>query len=159
MAKTERKSVKLPKTLAGCADLYATLRNLRLSKQREANETKAEEGIVREHLIANLPKSQASGVSGKIAQVTVEPVPEPIVTDLKKFLQYVLKSGSFDLITTSSLLKADAVKERWADKAKVPGVGSHNVVKLRVHMLKKRSTEPPKGTKEVAAKKTARKTP
>ena len=157
MAEKKSASIKLPKTLAGCADLYAMLRDSRLSKQREANETKAEEGIVREHLIANLPKSQASGVSGKIAQVTVESAPEPTVVDLKKFLQYVLKSGSFDLITTSSLIKSDAIKERWADKVKIPGVGSHNVVKLRVHMLKKRGTEPPKGTKEVASKKPVRK--
>src|SRR3546814_12231263 len=52
------------------------------------------------HIIKNLPKSQASGVSGRVANAKVEVDTVPTFTDKAKFLAYVKKTGDFDLMTT-----------------------------------------------------------
>lgn len=119
---------KMPKTMAECADLAYQLRERRLEIQRSTKEIEEQEKLVREYLINNLPKSQASGVSGKVANAKIERETVPTVTDKAKFLAYVKKTGQFDLITSS--MNTRAVKERWDNKKKVPGVGEFQVVKL-----------------------------
>lgn len=119
---------KLPKSLAECADLAYTLRERRLEIQRSTKQLEEQEKLVKEYLINNLPKSQASGVSGKVANAKIERDTVPTITDKKKFLAYVKKTGDFDLITSS--MNPRAVKERWEHKKKVPGIGEFQVVKL-----------------------------
>lgn len=119
---------KIPKSLAECADLAYTLRERRLEIQRSTKEIDEQEKLVKEYLIQNLPKSQASGVSGKVANAKIEKKTVPTITDKKKFLAYVKKTGDFDLITSS--MNAKAVEERWDAKKKVPGVGEFEVIKV-----------------------------
>lgn len=119
---------KIPKSLAECADLAYTLRERRLEIQRSTKEIDEQEKLVKEYLIQNLPKSQASGVSGKVANAKIEKKTVPTITDKKKFLAYVKKTGDFDLITSS--MNAKAVEERWENKKKVPGVGEFEVIKV-----------------------------
>ena len=119
---------KLPKTMAECADLAYTLREERYAIQRQAKEVAEKEALLREHIIQNLPKSQASGVSGKVANAKVETDTVP------KFLAYVKKTGDFDLMTTS--MNASAVKARWENKKKVPGIGETQIVKLSLTKVK-----------------------
>lgn len=119
---------KIPKSLAECADLAYTLRERRLEIQRSTKEIDEQEKLVKEYLIQNLPKSQASGVSGKVANAKIEKRTVPTITDKKKFLAYVKKTGDFDLITSS--MNAKAVEERWENKKKVPGVGEFEVIKV-----------------------------
>ena len=57
---------KIPKSLSACADLYYTLRNERLAKANEVKPIQEKESAVREYLIENLPKSQTSGIAGKL---------------------------------------------------------------------------------------------
>lgn len=119
---------KIPKSLAECADLAYLLRERRLEIQRSTKEIDEQEKLVKEYLIQNLPKSQASGVSGKVANAKIEKKTVPTITDKKKFLAYVKKTGDFDLITSS--MNAKAVEERWDNKKKVPGVGEFEVIKV-----------------------------
>lgn len=128
MAAAKPKPFKLPKTLAECADLAYSLREERLAINRQAEEIAKKETQLREHIIKNLPKSQASGVSGKVANAKVITDVVPTVKDKAKFLAYVKKTGAFDLITSS--MNAKAVKERWDAKKKVPGIEPYDVVKL-----------------------------
>lgn len=146
----EAKKVKkfaMPKTIAACVDLYYKLRELRLSKQCEAKETQEEEAAVREHLINVIPKSDATGVTGKLANVTVIQGEAPEVVDVKKFLQYVIKTGSFDLLNVSSMLKAEAAKERWEDGVKIPGVGRKTFAKLSVKKVSQPTAASTRGRK------------
>lgn len=125
---------KLPKTMAECADLAYTLREERYAIQRQAKEVADKEALLREHIIKNLPKSQASGVSGKVANAKVEVDTVPTFTDKAKFLAYVKKTGDFDLMTTG--MNASAVKARWENKKKVPGIGETQIVKLSLTKVK-----------------------
>src|SRR3546814_12122512 len=87
------------------------------------------------HIIKNLPKSQASGVSGRVANAKVEVDTVPTFTDKAKFLAYVKKTGDFDLMTTG--MNASAVKARWENKKKVPGIGETQIVKLSLTKVKR----------------------
>lgn len=125
---------KLPKTMAECADLAYTLREERYAIQRQAKEVAEKEALLREHIIQNLPKSKASGVSGKVANAKVETDTVPMFTDKAKFLAHVKKTGDFDLMTTG--MNASAIKARWENKKKVPGVGETQIVKLSLTKVK-----------------------
>lgn len=125
---------KMPKSLAQCADLAYQLREARLKVSRDIAQIQEQEKLVKEYLIQNLPKSQASGVSGKVANAKIETDTVPTVTDKKKFLAYVKKTGDFDLITSS--MNSKAVRDRWDNKKKVPGIGEFQVVKLSLTKVK-----------------------
>lgn len=132
--KDSKTAFKLPKTLAECADLAYELREQRLKIQKEAEAVAKNEALLREHLIQTLPKSLASGVSGKVANAKIERKTVPQVTDKAKFLAYVKKTGQFDLISTS--MNSKAVEDRWENKKKVPGVGEFQVVKLSLNKVR-----------------------
>lgn len=125
---------KLPKTMAECADLAYQLREERLEIQRAAAAVGEKESLLREHIINNLPKSQASGISGKVANAKVETDVVPTFTDKAKFLAHIKKTGDFDLMTSG--MNAKAIRERWDNKKKVPGVGEHTIVKLSLTKVK-----------------------
>lgn len=127
-AKPKNAPFKLPKTMAECADLAYTLREERYEIQRRAKEVGEREAILREHIIQNLPKSQASGVSGKVANAKIEVEMVPKFTDKAKFLAHIKKTGEFDLMTTG--MNASAIKARWENKKQVPGIGETQIVKL-----------------------------
>lgn len=126
--KGKKAPFKLPKTLAQCADLAYTRRADRLEVQREATAIGEEEKALKEHLIQNLPKSQASGVSGKVANAKIDKKKVPFIEDKKKLLAHVKKTGDWDLLTIG--INTAAVEERWDQKKKVPGVGEFEVIKV-----------------------------
>ena len=126
--KVKRPPFKLPKTLAQCADQAYQKRAERLEVQREATAIGEEEKQLKEHLIQNLPKSQASGVSGKVANAKIEKKNVPQIVDKKKLLAHVKKTGDWDLLTIG--VNTAAVEERWEQKKKVPGVDSFQVIKV-----------------------------
>ncbi len=127
------KVFKFPKTLGACADRVYQLRQQRLTAQKVVEGIQAEETALREHLIATLPKSQASGVAGKLARVTIETKVVPQVADWPKFYAYVKKTGSFDLLQRR--LTDGAVKERWEAGQKIPGVQTFNAVTVSINKV------------------------
>lgn len=132
--KAAKVAFKPPKSLALCADMLYTLRDERLAVSKQAAAIGEKESILREYLINNLPKSNASGISGKVANVTISTETVPSVSDKKKFLAYVKRTGAFDLITSS--MNTKAIRDRWDDGKSVPGIGQFNVVKVSVTKVK-----------------------
>lgn len=61
-----------PKTLAECGDQLYRTREQRLALQKNVDELQAQETFLRDHLINNLPKSNATGVAGKLVRVAIE---------------------------------------------------------------------------------------
>ncbi len=122
------KEYKLPKTLAGCADALYTIRAERLVLQREAEALAVREGLLREHIIENLPKSQATGVSGRVANAKIERKEIPQITDKAALHKFIKRTGAFELL--QNRISESAVLERWADGKKVPGVESFTVLKV-----------------------------
>ena len=124
---------KFPKAMGACADRLFELREKRLEEQKKVDLIEAEEKAIKEHIIQNLPKSEASGVAGKLARVTVITKQIPQVQDWDKFYAYVAKTKSFDLL--QKRLTDTAVKERWENGKKIPGVESFGAVTLSINKV------------------------
>ena len=125
---------KPPKTLGACADLYFTLREQRLAAQKIADAIEVNERAIREHIILTLPKSEASGVAGKLARVSRVIKQVPQIKDWSAFYAYIKKTGSFDLLQRRP--GEAAIQERWDAGKVVPGVESFTVVTLSVSKVK-----------------------
>lgn len=124
---------KPPKSLGACADRLYELRQQRLTVQKEVDKLAAEEAALREHIINTLPKSEASGIAGKLARVTVVTKQVPQVKDWDAFYKFVKKTGSFDLLQRR--LTDQAIKERWEAGKEVPGVEHFNAVSISLNKV------------------------
>ena len=124
---------KFPKQMGACADRLFELREKRLEEQKKVDAIESEEKAIKEHIIQNLPKSEASGVAGKLARVTVITKAIPQVKDWESFYKHIKKTGDFDLL--QKRLTETAVKERWENGKKIPGVESFNVVTLSINKV------------------------
>ena len=122
-----------PKRIGTCADHLYQLQIERLSLQRAVDSIKIKEVMLREHIINTLPKSNASGIAGKLARVTVVTQDVPQVQDWPKFYAYLARTKSFDLLQRR--LNNKAVIERWDDKKKVTGVGTFPVTKVSLNKV------------------------
>ncbi len=122
-----------PKRIGTCADHLFQFQAERQWLQKMVDAIKAKESILKEHIIATLPKSNASGVAGKLARVTVVSKDVPQVHDWKKFYAYVSRTKSFDLLQRR--LNNAAVVERWDNKKTVSGVGTYTVTKVSINKV------------------------
>lgn len=116
----EESALKLPKSLAACADLLYTTKQARLAADKVAEELKKKEAAIEEHIIANLPKSDATGIAGKVARASIVVKTIPIVKDWDAFYAYIKKNNAFELLQRR--LSEGAIQERWDAKKTVPGV-------------------------------------
>lgn len=124
------KLFKFPKTLGACADKIYELRDKRLAAQKLVDAIEAEEKALKEHVINTLPKSEATGVAGKMARATVITKKVPQVKDWKAFYKHIKKTGDFDLLSRS--IGKAAIEARWEAKKVVPGVEAFNAVTLSI---------------------------
>jgi len=133
---TKAKKQSIPKSLAAAADLYYAKREERLALQRQVDALQEFENEIKDHLINSIPKSDATGISGKVCRVSVVTKPKPIVEDWDAFYAHVAKNrskGAFALMNRA--LNAKAVQDVWDAGKQVPGVGTFNAVTLSVNKL------------------------
>lgn len=131
---TKEKVYKFPKTMGTCADKLYALRQKRLEMQKAVDEVAAEEKALKTHIIDNLPKSEASGVQGKQARVTVVVKEEPQVKDQEAFRKYLNRSKRFDL-ANKLRPSAPAIREMWENGKDIPGVEKFNVVTVSLNKV------------------------
>lgn len=144
---SEQKPKSLPKSLAACADLYFSIKEARLAKDKESEVLKAEENRIKEHIINNLPKSEASGIAGKVVRVQVVMKSAPRVADWSEVYKAVvqeyqyhvkrrdgLQDGAFALLQRR--IGEAAVREMWNDGRTVAGVERFDFPDLSVSKLK-----------------------
>lgn len=120
----------LPKSLGACVDAFKEVSELRLDMDKDVKKIKARENEIKEHLIENLSVSDTTGVSGLKFKAQVTSEPQPTAEDWEDIYDYIVEHDRFDLMGKS--LNSKAVKDMWAEKKKIPGVGSINVKKLSV---------------------------
>lgn len=129
--------IKLPKTLAQCADRLFDVKAERLAESKKLEPLKQEETALKTHIIDNLPKSLASGIAGKKARVTVTKNTVPSVKDWEAFYKWIKKTGNFHVLGKS--INAEAIEEIWAASKKgvkaVPGVEAFTVVGLSLNKI------------------------
>lgn len=142
-AKALPKGFKMPKTLAACADKLYTTREERLSLNKNVEEFKAVEGALKTHIIDNLPKSNATGITGRLAGVTISTKDIPQPDDWHKlykgivdsYLAHVKKKtgnedSAFDILNRA--LSTSTVEERINNGAVVPGVKFFKAVTVSI---------------------------
>ena len=127
---TKPVTFKAPKSLAVCADQLFSTRNQRLALQKQVDELASQESILREHLIDNLPKSDATGITGKLVRATIEVKTVYTAKDWDATHDYILKNakknpGVWALMNKA--LNAKGVKEMFESGVKVPGVETLDV--------------------------------
>ena len=140
MATATQKAVtfKAPKTLAECGDQFYSVRNQRLALERQAAELQAQETFLREHLINNLPKSNATGVAGKLVRVSIETKTVYQAKDWDAVRLYIKGNaaknpGVWGLMNKA--LNQAAVKELYESGKKVPGVEAMEVKVVSMNKL------------------------
>lgn len=124
---------KWPKSMGLCADKLYELRQARLTQQKIVDALEAEEKALKEHIINTLPKSETSGVAGKVARVTVVSKDVPQVKDWDLFYKHVKKTGEFELMQRR--LSDSAINERWDSGKKVPGVEAFKVTSISLNKV------------------------
>lgn len=134
IVKVKKSALKMPKSLAGAADALYITKQRRLAAQKEIAPLSEFEKELKEYLINNLPKSQAEGISGKVASAKIVRKEIPYIEDESKVLAFAKKPGNEDLIKIS--INMEAVELRWNEGKTVPGVGKHTVVTVSSTKLK-----------------------
>jgi hypothetical protein len=124
---------KFPKTIGECADKLYELKAKRLAGQKLVDEVEAEEKALKAHIINTLPKSEASGVAGKIARVTIVTRDEPQISNADDFHKYITKTKRWDLM--QNRLSPAGIKEMWEAGKEIPGVSRFNVVTLSLNKV------------------------
>lgn len=123
MVSGRKPQFKIPKSLAACADILYTTRESRLALQKDVDDLKDFETLVRDHLIANLPKGEASGIAGHLARVAIVTKTTARVEDWDAVHTYIVKHKAWELMARR--INDAAVRERWEAGEEIPGVG-HN---------------------------------
>lgn len=128
----------LPKNMATAADRWYDVRERRLALQKEADALQAEETALKDHLIEHIPKSEATGISGKRVAVRVEQAFRFEAEDWDAVREYVRKNAAKNPGVWSIFQKRlgeEALKEMWAAGVKVPGVKRAGYKKLSYSSL------------------------
>lgn len=128
-----KKTYKFPKAIGACADKLFALKAERLTQQKLVDAIEAEEKALKAYIIDNLPKSEASGVAGKLARVTAITKEVPQVEDWTIFYKHLKKTGQFELI--GKRLSDTAIRERWEAGKEVPGIKHFTVVTLSLNKI------------------------
>ena len=131
--KVSKPRFTIPKQLGACADRLFDLKAKKAALNKELELLDEERSAIQNHLIETLPKSQAGGIAGKLARVTIEPKVIPQVKDYDLFYAFIKKSGRFDLLQRR--LSDKAVEELWDDGKKVPGVEPFTTVVVRLNKV------------------------
>ena len=128
------RKTSIPKTLGGCADKLYALREKRQALQRQVDDIKKDENLIKEKLIQNLSKDDARGVLGRRARAAIVTKRVAAVRDWDKFYRHILKTRDFSLMQRR--VSDPAVNERWEDDKQVPGVEPFTVIKVSVTKTK-----------------------
>lgn len=128
------KNFKFPKTMGTCADNLYKLREDKKEAKKIVDAIETEEKALKLHIINTLPKSNASGISGKVANVAILSKEVPQLADPLKFFKYVAKNNRFDLMQRR--LSVGAIADMWEDGKKIPGIEKFIVISVSLTKLK-----------------------
>lgn len=118
-----------PKEMGKCADMLYEMRANRLAEQKKVDALEADEKELKEWIIKNLPKSEASGIAGRTARVMVTSEEVPQVKDWDKFYAHILKTKDFAYLNRA-LNKAHATEVRDNTGKLAPGLEMFDALKV-----------------------------
>jgi hypothetical protein len=112
---------KLPKSMGACADLLFEVREQRLAADKVAAALKADEELIKTHIIDNLDKG-STGAAGKHHRVQVVRKRKHVVNPehWPNFFGWVSKNKAWDVLQRR--INEEAIKARIESGKKIPGV-------------------------------------
>jgi hypothetical protein len=125
---------KEPKSLGEAADMLWDAREHRRALAKQVEAAQAEETRLQEWLIDRLPKSDQTGVRGKVARAELESKVVPRCEDWDAFYAWIVQNynkmkkqeGADPSVAFAYLQRRvgeTAIKEAWDNKVGVPGIG------------------------------------
>ena len=129
---------QVPKKPAAAADLLYSIREQRYALQKQVAELKAQEAEITDFLINTLPASDATGVSGKLARVTIVSNTVAQVNDWDALYDHILKTGKKNPGVFALLQRRvgdKAVKDVWDAGKTVPGVEPFGIKTLSLNKV------------------------
>jgi len=141
-----QKGWKAPKSVAIAADALWNAQLKKSEAQKAVDLIAAEESDLKAWIIETLPKSEASGVAGKLCRVTITKKDVPRVEDWPKVYESIvaqyqahkLKKDGMEASAFALLQKRlgeAAVKEIWENGKTLEGVGKFTVTSLSVNKV------------------------
>lgn len=130
-----REDAEPPASLGACVDLYHEVKELRLQMEKQlAGGVKALENALKEHLIANLSKSDDTGVAGRRYRAQVVTARKVKVADWGVLHSWIRKNDRFDMLQKRL---ADTAASDWIDQEKriLPGCEIVNIPDLSVRKI------------------------
>lgn len=135
-AKRVHPALKIPKSLAACADLLYATKAKRLMEGSAVKELAEDEAKIKNHLIDNLPKGDASGVAGKVARVTIIKEPIPRIADEKKLWAAIKKNPKkWGAIQARPSIDMAVLKQLFDEDKIPPGVETFNIIKVSLNKV------------------------
>jgi hypothetical protein len=116
--------IKLPKSPAAVADLMYSTRHERFQLQQQVSKLEAIEKACGAYLIEQLPKTNATGIAGKLVRASLEKKDIVIVTDWDAVYDYILKNARKNPGVWAVMQKRigdSAVKDMRNNKKPCPG--------------------------------------
>lgn len=128
MAITKKLPFKIPAKQGEWPDLLKKMQTERLALQKQVDEMEANEKLFKEHMIQTIPKSAASGISGKEYKVQIVKADVPQVEDWESLYKHILKTKDFGYLNRA--LNKKHVEEVLDSGKNVPGVKLFEAVKV-----------------------------
>jgi len=129
-SKPAKPAAELSGTPATWADKYYQLRAEKQALAKQVTALEKEMRQLAEGLINTLPKSDATGVTGKVARAVITSKEVPTVEDWDSLYKYMVRKKAFELLQRR--VSVPAVEERWEAGEKVPGVGKFKAISVSV---------------------------
>lgn len=128
------KMPKVPANIGAAIDMLDMLRDKRKAIEAQAAEVKRQEAAFEDAIFHKFKKGDLEGARGRSAQASISRSDVPTMEDPRKLYAYIRKTGDFDLL--QQRLATNAVRERWAAKKTVPGVGVFQKISLHLSKVK-----------------------
>jgi hypothetical protein len=120
--------MKFPTKLGACVDAAYTLRAKRLEIEKKAEEVKAEETALKDHIIATFSKADIDGAKGKVASASISRSVKANAKDWPSIWEYIVENEAFDLVERR--INNKAYRDRLEAGESIPGTESFDVVTL-----------------------------
>lgn len=103
-------------------------REERIELQKQVDALEAEEKALQQQVIEALQRARNKSVSNGDRLFQIVTTNEPQVDDWNVLYKHILSTGHFELLHRR--INSKAIKERWDEEEKIPGIGSIPVTKL-----------------------------
>ena len=111
-------------------DQYITARAERLMLDKQVEQMKEHEELLKKAIIAKYQEQGISILGSNLGAVKLTEAEEPVAQDWPVVWDYIRENNAFELL--HKRLTNTAVKERWEAGEEIPGVGKQKVYRLSV---------------------------